>query len=98
MLHSLRRSEVPCSSAEDRSGFTSLFEQAIQAPHYDTKKNVWDEVLRVLNLSVRYQPAIVKVLQEGRWREKANPRAYVATAAARAALGMKLLNFREKEF
>ncbi|MCE5306804.1 MAG: hypothetical protein LLG20_04110 [Acidobacteriales bacterium] len=61
-------------------------------------RQAWDEVLALLNLRTCYQPAVAKVLSEQRWRDTKNPRAYVATAAARAALSMKLLDFTDREF
>jgi hypothetical protein len=76
----------------------SLFERALAGVVYDENRQVWDELLNTLNLKTCYQPAIARVLSEGRWRNKQNPRAYVATAAARAALSMNLLDFNERGF
>ncbi len=81
-----------------RDRVVSIFERALAGPVYDANQQAWDEALRTLNLRPCYQPAVVKVLSENRWRSKDNPRAYVATAAARAGLSMKLLDFPEREF
>jgi len=74
----------------------SLFERALAGPIYDANQHAWDEVLDTLNLGHCYQLAVAKVLSEGRWRNSENPRAYVATAAARQALAMRLPDFRDK--
>jgi hypothetical protein len=76
----------------------SLFERALAGPTYDANQQAWDEVLGTLNLRPCYQPAVVKVLSEGRWRNKENPRAYVATAAAQQALAMRLPDFSDTKF
>jgi hypothetical protein len=57
---------------------------------YDANQPTWDRVLTVLNLRVCYQPAIREVIEQGRWRKIANPRAYVATAAYRRAMELEL--------
>ncbi len=46
----------------------------------------WERLLGLLNLALDYQPAVALVLAEGRWRQAANVRAYVATAAVRLAV------------
>ncbi len=46
----------------------------------------WDRALELLNLALDYQPTVALVLAEGRWRQAANVRAYVATAAVRLAV------------
>ena len=54
-------------------------------------------VMRTLNLRICYQPAVAKVLSEGRWRNTGNPKAYVARAASNQALSMRLRDFTSKE-
>jgi hypothetical protein len=53
---------------------------------YHAAPGEWDRALELLNLALDYQPAVALVLAEGRWRQVANVRAYVATAAVRLAL------------
>jgi hypothetical protein len=89
----------PSSTIESRPDrVLSIFERAVAGPVYDANRQAWDEALALLNLRPCYQPAIAKVLGEGRWRDKKNPRAYVATAAARQALAMRLPDFSDRGF
>lgn len=75
-----------------------LFRVAIAHPMYDGNEFAWDPILELLNLPLCYQPAIAQVLSEGRWRGKQNPKAYVATAAYRQGLRMKLKQFKDPGF
>jgi hypothetical protein len=77
---------------------TSAFERALANPVYDQNSASWDEVLRTLNLRTCYQPAVARVLSEGRWRNTDNPKAYVARAAANQALSMRLPDFTDRTF
>jgi hypothetical protein len=53
---------------------------------YDEMPKDWDAVMRLLNLSLCYQPAVAMVLKTAHWKRAANPKAYVATAAFRLAV------------
>jgi hypothetical protein len=76
----------------------ALFEAVALTPTYDGNEHTWDPVMEVLNLPLCYQPAIAKVLLEGRWRGKENPKAYVGTAAYRQGLRGQLKEFPSREF
>ena len=67
----------------------ALFE-SVATVHYDESPADWDRALKALNLRLCYQPAVAEVLQQGRWRTAMNPGAYIATAAYRRALALKL--------
>jgi hypothetical protein len=75
----------------------SLLESAAKT-NYDSNPGLWDEVLTALNLNLCYQPTIAEVLRKGTWRNAANARAYVATAAVRSARGKNLPDYFEKDF
>src|SRR5260370_27926543 len=74
-----------------------LLESAAKT-NYDSNPGLWDEVLTALNLNLCYQPTIAEVLRKGTWRNAANARAYVATAAVRSARGKNLPDYFEKDF
>jgi hypothetical protein len=47
----------------------ALFECAANHP-YDGNEAAWDQVLEILGLSLSFQPAIAKILGQGRWRSE----------------------------
>jgi hypothetical protein len=64
-----------------RGYLIALFDGVSGKPYYDGNQSAWDPILELLNLPLCYQPAIAKVLSEGRWRDTEKPKAYVAKAA-----------------
>jgi hypothetical protein len=76
----------------------SLFEAAAKTGSYDSDPQRWDEVLRTLNLDLRYQLAVAEVLRQGRWRTARAPSAYIASAAVRSARRKELSDYFEKKF
>lgn len=67
-------------------------------PLYSGNERAWDAALKVLNVPLKYQPAVGIVLGQHRWRNAQNPRAYVATAAQRLCLSLGLADFSERNF
>ena len=82
----------------DVQRLTVLLESAAKTTTYDSNPKLWDEVLTVLNLDLRYQLTVAEVLRRGTWRNAKNARAYIASAAVRSARGKKLPDYSEKEF
>jgi hypothetical protein len=74
----------------------ALFEAVVAKPRYDGNEGIWDNVLELLNHPLCYQPAVSKVIQEGSWRNSRDPKAYVATAAYRQGLAMRLRDFTDR--
>jgi hypothetical protein len=92
---------MPTATPEDQTEeqrLMVLLESAAKAITYDLNPQLWDEVLRLLNLDVCYQITIAEVLRRGTWRRARNPRAYIASAAVRSARGKRLPDYSEKEF
>lgn len=83
----------PATSTAD---LVALFDAVAGMP-YEEDRHAWDQVLRLLNLDLRYQLAVALVLQQGRWRNKDNPRAYIATAAYRQAHSMQLPDYTDQD-
>jgi hypothetical protein len=71
------------------SDLCALF-TSVARVHYDDNPPDWNRTLKALNLRLCYQPAVAEVLQQDRWQNSKNPRAYVATAAYRRALALEL--------
>jgi hypothetical protein len=90
-------SEVCFMDQIDAQRLRVLLESAAKTT-YDANKKLWDEVLTVLTLDLCYQPTIAEVLRGKTWRNAANPRAYIASAAVRAARRKELPDYSEKEF
>jgi hypothetical protein len=57
----------------------------------------WKEVLGRLRLGMGYVPAIQSVLKEGRWKDAANPLAYVRKSAVRAAARLGIVDIRPRQ-
>ena len=91
------RSATPEDQAEAQR-LTALLEAAAKTASYDHNPQLWDEVLTALNLDICYQVTVAEVLRRETWRNAANPRAYVATAAVRSARGKQLPDYFEREF
>jgi hypothetical protein len=70
--------------------------ESVRGKRYDGHEQAWDRVLALLNLSLDYQPAVAMVLEQGRWRDKDDPQAYVATSAFRQARGLELPDFGDQ--
>ena len=73
----------------DRTQWLALFDAASQQPGSELNDE-WEWLLDSLGLSKDHYLAVLKTLQEGRWRTAENPKAYVKTVAKRVALKMDL--------
>ncbi len=91
-----RRSALSERKTHPKEVITVL--EAAAETTYDINPGVWDQALRALKLDSRYQPAVAKVLRQGRWRTAANPLAYVATAAVRSAHRDRLPDYTDRAF
>lgn len=81
-------------TSAERDQWMTILEAAAQRPG-DEINDEWEWLLDQLGLSEDYFLAVLKVLQERRWRAAKNPKAYVKTVARREAKKMGLL--REPE-
>jgi len=67
---------------------------AVSSRPFEACEAEWKEVLRRLRLGILYVPAIQSVLKEGRWKNAANPIAYVRKASVRAAVQLGIVYIR----
>jgi hypothetical protein len=58
---------------------------AVATQPYAACEPQWKELLRSMNLSVAYIPAIQATIKEGRWKNQPNPTAYIRKSAMLSA-------------
>jgi hypothetical protein len=63
---------------------------------YEKGKGKWSRLLKVLQLSTIYVPAIQEILKQGKWQNQPNPIGYVRKAAVRRAVRHGLVEIRRK--
>jgi hypothetical protein len=60
--------------------------EAVCGKPYEGTEKAWDSVMKVLQLPLRYQPAVREALSQHRWRNAQNPAGYVKSVAMRIGL------------
>ena len=71
---------------------TAALLKTISSKSYEECEGEWREALRLLRLKILYLPAVQRVLEENKWRNKANPLAYIRKASLWCAIRMKLVD------
>ena len=70
---------------------------AVQAKPYEACEQEWKRLLQELRLGLLYVPAIQAVIEQGRWKEHANPMAYVRKGAVQCAVRMGIVDIRPNQ-
>ena len=63
---------------------------------YEKGKGKWSRLLKVLQLSTAYVPAIQEILKQGKWQNQPNSIGYVRKAAVRRTVRHGLVEIRRK--
>lgn len=74
---------------ETREQWIALLEAASQSPESVSEED-WKWLMQRLGITSTYFPAVRMALEQGRWRNARNPRAYLKTVAGREAKKMGL--------
>jgi|SRR6266481_3586937 len=83
-------------SETDRTQWLAVL-NAVSQLKPDQCNTEWEWLLQQLGLGPEYFLAIQQALQQGRWRNAKNPRAYIKTVAKREAKKMEMLSKRNDE-
>jgi hypothetical protein len=67
---------------------------AVATRPYASCEMQWNELLRALNFSAAYIPAVQMVIEEGRWETQPNPLAYIRKSTIRCAVRLGIVDIR----